>query len=93
MLSSYRLLRTFFADKKHWNQFDPFFAQKADTYKSSSAAIVRTYLSKSTAGSASFLSHRDSLIDLARSLQKLDGKEAELEQGYEQAGSALEVVF
>lgn len=41
----YRRLRTYFAKTKHWNQFDPFFTQKADTYKSSSTAII--HLAKS----------------------------------------------
>ncbi|KAL7423380.1 Hairy/enhancer-of-split with YRPW motif protein 2 [Cryptotrichosporon argae] len=36
----YRLLRTYFAVTEHWRSFDPFFASKAETYRSSSGAIV-----------------------------------------------------
>ncbi|ORX36113.1 hypothetical protein BD324DRAFT_630234 [Kockovaella imperatae] len=36
----YRRLRNFFALTKHWRDFDPFFPSKAETYKSSSAAII-----------------------------------------------------
>lgn len=41
----YRLLRSYFASTQHWKNYDPFFDSKAETYKSSSNAIVR----KSTA--------------------------------------------
>ena len=96
----YRRLRTSFAKTKHWNQFDPFFLQKADTYKSSSTAIIRK--------PALFSPHVCSMLhsvervlhfirispkDLAKSLKKLDGQEEELLKGYEEKGSALEVVF
>ena len=37
----YRRLRNFFAMTKHWRDFDPFFLSKAETYKSSSGAIIR----------------------------------------------------
>ena len=37
----YRRLRTFFAMTSHWKTFDPFFQSKADTYRSSSGAIIR----------------------------------------------------
>ncbi len=37
----YRRLRNFFAMTRYWDEFDPFFTSKAETYKSSSAAIVR----------------------------------------------------
>ncbi|OCF33986.1 hypothetical protein I317_05983 [Kwoniella heveanensis CBS 569] len=36
----YRRLRSYFASTVHWKEYDPFFEQKAETYKSSSAAIV-----------------------------------------------------
>ncbi|WVQ83850.1 hypothetical protein IAT38_005994 [Cryptococcus sp. DSM 104549] len=36
----YRRLRSYFAATKHWKEYDPFFDQKAETYKSSSGAIV-----------------------------------------------------
>ncbi|WWD21880.1 hypothetical protein CI109_106368 [Kwoniella shandongensis] len=36
----YRRLRSYFASTKHWKEYDPFFEQKAETYKSSSGAIV-----------------------------------------------------
>lgn len=36
----YRRLRTFFALTTHWKEYDPFFESKAETYKSSSGAIV-----------------------------------------------------
>ncbi|KLT46139.1 DUF89-domain-containing protein [Cutaneotrichosporon oleaginosum] len=36
----YRLLRTFFSLTTHWKSYDPFFESKAETYKSSSGAIV-----------------------------------------------------
>jgi hypothetical protein len=36
----YRLLRSLFARTQHWQAYDPFFASKAETYKSSSTAIV-----------------------------------------------------
>ncbi|BEI94086.1 uncharacterized protein CcaverHIS019_0605450 [Cutaneotrichosporon cavernicola] len=36
----YRLLRSFFAVTTHWKSYDPFFESKAQTYKSSSGAIV-----------------------------------------------------
>ena len=39
--SSYRRLRSFFALTQHWKTFDPFFQSKADTYRSSSGAIIR----------------------------------------------------
>lgn len=35
----YRLLRSLFALTQHWQQYDPFFASKVETYRSSSAAI------------------------------------------------------
>lgn len=35
----YRLLRSWFASTQHWCQFDPFFAQKEDTFKSSGTAV------------------------------------------------------
>ena len=38
---SYRLLRSYFASTKHWNEYDPFFESKAETYRSSSGAIIR----------------------------------------------------
>ncbi|WWC87378.1 uncharacterized protein L201_002267 [Kwoniella dendrophila CBS 6074] len=36
----YRRLRSYFASTIHWKEYDPFFEQKAETYKSSSIAIV-----------------------------------------------------
>ncbi|WWC58951.1 uncharacterized protein I303_101496 [Kwoniella dejecticola CBS 10117] len=36
----YRRLRSYFASTVHWKEYDPFFEQKAETYKSSSVAIV-----------------------------------------------------
>jgi len=42
--NSYRRLRSFFAVTQHWKTFDPFFQSKADTYRSSSGAIIRQYL-------------------------------------------------
>ncbi|KAK1926541.1 hypothetical protein DB88DRAFT_508633 [Papiliotrema laurentii] len=36
----YRRLRSFFAVTQHWKIFDPFFQSKADTYRSSSGAII-----------------------------------------------------
>jgi hypothetical protein len=39
---SYRLLRSFFAETEHWKNYDPFFESKAETYRSSSGAIIRT---------------------------------------------------
>ncbi|WRT65230.1 uncharacterized protein IL334_002173 [Kwoniella shivajii] len=36
----YRRLRSYFASTVHWKEYDPFFEQKAETYKSSSTAIV-----------------------------------------------------
>lgn len=36
----YRLLRSYFALTQHWKEYDPFFASKAETYKSSSGAIM-----------------------------------------------------
>jgi hypothetical protein len=39
----YRRLRTFFSLTQHWQEYDPFFESKAETYKSSSGAIVRTF--------------------------------------------------
>jgi len=44
----YRRIRNFFAMTRHWKEYDPFFAQKEETYKSSSAAIV--HLAKSIEG-------------------------------------------
>ncbi|KAK4685763.1 damage-control phosphatase, subfamily III, partial [Tremellales sp. Uapishka_1] len=41
----YRRIRNFFAMTQHWTEFDPFFASKSETYKSSSAAIL--HLAKS----------------------------------------------
>ncbi|GHJ89415.1 hypothetical protein NliqN6_5817 [Naganishia liquefaciens] len=41
----YRDLRTLFAKTKFWNSYDPFFASKEETYKSSSAAMI--HLAKS----------------------------------------------
>lgn len=38
--TSYRLLRSFFALTTHWKSYDPFFVAKAETYKSSSGAMV-----------------------------------------------------
>jgi len=38
---SYRLLRSYFASTNHWNEYDPFFESKAETYRSSSGAIIR----------------------------------------------------
>ena len=40
----YRRLRTYFALTKHWTSFDPFFQSKADTYRSSSGAIIREHV-------------------------------------------------
>ncbi|RSH90066.1 hypothetical protein EHS25_001399 [Saitozyma podzolica] len=37
----YRRLRNLFSATQHWKQYDPFFASKAETYKSSSGAIIR----------------------------------------------------
>lgn len=37
---SYRLLRSMFARTEHWKEYDPFFASKEETFKSSSGAIV-----------------------------------------------------
>jgi hypothetical protein len=39
------------------------------------------------------ISTRASQKDLAKSLKKLDGQEEELLKGYEEKGSALEIVF
>jgi hypothetical protein len=39
----YRRLRSFFAMTSHWRTFDPFFQSKADTYRSSSGAIIREH--------------------------------------------------
>lgn len=36
----YRLLRSMFALTTHWKEYDSFFESKAQTYKSSSRAIV-----------------------------------------------------
>ncbi|KAL1408354.1 Hairy/enhancer-of-split with YRPW motif protein 2 [Vanrija albida] len=36
----YRLLRSYFALTAHWKSYDPFFESKAETYKSSSGAIL-----------------------------------------------------
>ncbi|ORY24116.1 hypothetical protein BCR39DRAFT_547632 [Naematelia encephala] len=36
----YRRLRNYFALTEHWRDFDPFFTSKAETYKSSSGAIL-----------------------------------------------------
>ncbi|KAK6904241.1 hypothetical protein I203_107757 [Kwoniella mangroviensis CBS 8507] len=36
----YRRLRSYFASTVHWKDYDPFFEQKVETYKSSSTAIV-----------------------------------------------------
>lgn len=41
--SSYRRLRSYFALTQHWKSYDPFFDQKAETYKSSSGAILREW--------------------------------------------------
>lgn len=96
----YRLLRTYFARTKHWNQFDPFFSQKADTYKSSSTAIIResplfSIFSNGEASKVPILSPSLMLIvaDLAKSLKKLDGEQDDLLKGYKEKGSAMEVVF
>lgn len=67
----YRRLRTFFAVTEHWKRFDPFFDQKADTYKSSSTAI----------------------LELAKVMNGLTERTAELEQGFEAEGSAMELAF
>lgn len=40
--SRYRLLRSFVAQTVHWNSFDPFYAQKEETFRGSSKAIYRT---------------------------------------------------
>ncbi|WVN88821.1 uncharacterized protein L203_104035 [Cryptococcus depauperatus CBS 7841] len=37
----YRRLRSYFSRTKHWKEYDPFFNQKAETYKSSSIAIIK----------------------------------------------------
>ncbi|KZT38776.1 DUF89 domain-containing protein [Sistotremastrum suecicum HHB10207 ss-3] len=37
----YRLMRTWFAPTKHWNNFDPFFAQKEDSFRGSAAAVYQ----------------------------------------------------
>jgi ribosomal protein S3 len=93
----YRRLRTYFAKTKHWNQFDPFFTQKADTYKSSSTAIIRKLPGRVTSRSSRngvLIGKRDAhLLDLAKSLKKLDGEQDDLLQGYKEKGSAMEVVF
>lgn len=39
----YRRIRTYFAKTSMWKEFDPFFTSKAETYKSSSGAIIREY--------------------------------------------------
>lgn len=67
----YRRLRNFFAVTEHWKRFDPFFDQKADTYKSSSRAI----------------------LELAKIMNGLTERAAELDEGYEKEGSALEAAF
>jgi hypothetical protein len=41
MTLRYRLLRSLFATSKHWKLFDPFFAQKLNTYKASGTAVHR----------------------------------------------------
>jgi hypothetical protein len=38
---SYRLVRSYFAQTSHWKEYDPFFESKAETYRSSSGAIIR----------------------------------------------------
>ncbi|ODN74806.1 hypothetical protein L202_07121 [Cryptococcus amylolentus CBS 6039] len=45
----YRRLRSFFAATTLWKEYDPFFDQKAETYKSSSAAIVQLAKAMNTA--------------------------------------------
>ncbi|CAD6582132.1 MAG: hypothetical protein TREMPRED_003178 [Tremellales sp. Tagirdzhanova-0007] len=40
LFAEYRRLRNYFAMTQHWRDFDPFFTSKADTYKSSSGAII-----------------------------------------------------
>ncbi|EIW76695.1 DUF89 domain-containing protein [Coniophora puteana RWD-64-598 SS2] len=37
----YRLLRSYFNQTKHWRGFDPFFAQKNETFKNSGAAVFQ----------------------------------------------------
>ncbi|KAG8999813.1 hypothetical protein FRB94_005901 [Tulasnella sp. JGI-2019a] len=43
----YRLMRSWFATTQHWSQFDPFFAQKEETFKSSGAAVYQLALTMS----------------------------------------------
>ncbi|KAK8846563.1 hypothetical protein IAR55_005649 [Kwoniella newhampshirensis] len=45
----YRRLRSYFASTMHWKEYDPFFEQKAETYKSSSGAIVHLAKALNTA--------------------------------------------
>lgn len=47
MWDRYRRLRTYFSMTDHWRDFDTFFTSKAETYKSSSGAIIRTFSLKS----------------------------------------------
>jgi hypothetical protein len=41
LTARYRRIRTYFAMTSHWKEYDPFFESKADTYRSSSVAILR----------------------------------------------------
>ena len=41
MALRYRLIRSLFATSEHWKMFDPFFAQKLNTYKASGTAVHR----------------------------------------------------
>jgi damage-control phosphatase, subfamily III len=36
-------MRSWFALTDHWTQFDPFFVQKQDSFKSSGIAVGRTF--------------------------------------------------
>ncbi|KIY46469.1 DUF89 domain-containing protein [Fistulina hepatica ATCC 64428] len=37
----YRLLRSYFVQTEHWSAYDPFFAQKLDTFRGSAAVVLR----------------------------------------------------
>ena len=84
LMSSYRLLRSYFASTSHWKDYDPFFESKAETYRSSSGAILRMFPNVDNC--------QKLISDLAKAINTAVQTE-DLAKGYEEPGSKLEIAF
>jgi hypothetical protein len=78
-----------FAKTKFWNTYDPFFASKEETYKSSSRAMIREPFNN---GSLTCVLMTGWIRDLAKSLMALDERK-DLLDGWDTKDSALEIIF